>query len=352
MIESNKEFRWIRILLTIIALPIIVIILKTLKVIFIPLILAVFLTFVFAPLTAYLKKRHAPLWLIILITLVILAVSFSAIVLIVYAASNNLISSLPNYQERFTQLITDGSLYLQEFSDRMDMATKNFPLLDLSTLLSGSSFSITNTITKAMNSVMTVGWNLFLILVFMIFMLFDAERGEPRFQKAMTKKDRSDTVIIYNSIRTQIQNYLTVKSLISLATALIGMGLMLIFGVDFILVCGILLFVLNFIPNIGSIIASALPVLILFLEKGFCLELALFAILITATQMFFGNILEPRLQGQKLDLAPIVVLISLIFWGWLWGIVGMVICVPLTSALNIILKQIDPDNVISALISS
>ncbi|MDD2228519.1 MAG: AI-2E family transporter [Candidatus Cloacimonetes bacterium] len=352
MIEASKELRWIRILLTIIALPIVVIILKTLKDIFIPLIFAIFLTFVFAPLTAYLKKRHVPLWLIILLTLVILAASFSIIVFIVYAASNNLISSLPNYQQRFEQLVTEGSQYLTDFSNRIDVAAKSFPLLDLSTLLSGSSFSITTTISNAMNSIMDVIWNLFLILIFMIFMLLEADRIEPRFQKAMSKQSRSDTISSFKNIRTQIQNYLIVKTLISLATAIVGMGLMLLFRVDFILVCGILFFVLNFIPNIGSIIASTIPVLILFMQRGFCFQMALFSIFIIATQMFFGNILEPKLQGQRLNLAPIVVLISLIFWGWLWGIVGMLICVPLTSAINIILKQIDPDNVISALISS
>jgi len=352
VIEASKELRWIRILLTIIALPVVVIILKTLKDIFIPLIIAIFLMFVFAPLTAYLKKRQVPLWLIILITLLLLAVAFSVIVLIVYAASNNLISSLPNYQERFEQLVADGSLYLQEFSNRIDKVSKNFPLMDLNTLLSGSSFSITNTISIAMNSIMAVMWNLFLILIFMVFMLLEADKIEPRFQKTMSKQSRSNTFSSFVSIQTQIQNYLTVKSLISLATALVGMVLMLIFGVDFILVFGILLFVLNFIPNIGSVIASTLPILILFLEKGFCIQLVLFSILIIATQMFFGNILEPKLQGQRLNIAPLVVLISLIFWGWLWGIVGMLICVPLTSAINIILKQIDPDNTISALISS
>jgi predicted PurR-regulated permease PerM len=68
--------------------------------------------------------------------------------------------------------------------------------------------------------------------------------------------------------------------------------------------------------------------------------------------MFFGNILEPKLQGDSLNLTPIMVLISLIFWGWVWGFVGLLICVPLTSAINIILKQLDSENPISAIISS
>ena len=127
---------------------------------------------------------------------------------------------------------------------------------------------------------------------------------------------------------------------------------MYIFGVDFILVCGILLFVLDFIPDLGSVLASAIPILIYLLQSGFSIELLFFSLLIVATQMLIGNLLEPKLQSVQLNLTPIMVLVSLIFWGWLWGIVGMLICVPLTSAINIILKQVAPDNVISALISS
>ncbi|PKN73236.1 MAG: AI-2E family transporter [Candidatus Cloacimonetes bacterium HGW-Cloacimonetes-3] len=350
--ETSKELRWIRILLTIIALPIVVLILKTLKAIFIPLIFAIFLTFVFAPLTSYLKKKHVPLWLIILITLIIIAGVFSIVVMILYAASNSLISGLPKYQERFQNLVVDGAAMLEGLSARMDVASKSFPLLDLNTLLSGSTFSLTNAIKNTMNSLMAVMWNLFLILIFMIFMLLEADKFEPRLTKDMSPESRDKTTGSFKTMQKQIQNYLTVKTLISFVTSLIGMGLMLIYGVDFVLVCGILLFCLNYIPNIGSVLASGIPILILFLQYGLCYQLALFSILIVATQMFFGNILEPRLQGNRLNLTPIIVLISLIFWGWLWGFVGLLICVPLTSAINIILKQVDQDNMFSALISS
>ncbi|MDD2616853.1 MAG: AI-2E family transporter, partial [Candidatus Cloacimonetes bacterium] len=76
-----------------------------------------------------------------------------------------------------------------------------------------------------------------------------------------------------------------------------------------------------------------------------------FAVLIIATQMLFGNVLEPKIQGENLNLSPIMVLVSLIFWGWVWGIVGMVLAVPITSAINIILIQIDEKNLVSAIIS-
>jgi predicted PurR-regulated permease PerM len=329
-----------------------VIILKTLKTIFITLILAAFLSFVFAPLTTFLKKRHIPLWLILLITLVILAGFFSLIILVLYAASDSLITGLPKYQVRFEQLLLDGTTYFNDVAKRMVTATENIPMFDLKMLFPTGSISLPKVIGNTMNTLVGFAWNLFLIVVFMIFFLLEAEKLQERMKKVMSTRSKEQTYDTLRSMQSQIQNYLIVKTLISLATALVGMGLMFAFGVDFVLVCGILLFLMNFIPNIGSIIASTIPIIVMVLQTGLDFRLIMFSSLIIATQMLFGNILEPRFQGNRLNLTPIIVLISLIFWGWLWGVVGMLICVPLTSAINIILKQVYPDNLVSALISS
>lgn len=350
--EPQKELHLIRMLLVVVAVPVVVIILKTLKAIFIPLILAVFLAFIFAPLTSFLKRKHVPMLLILLITLVIIALFFTFVILILYAASNSIITGLPKYQVRFSELISNGSQMLTDLATRFDLAAQNIPLINVNTLFSSGSVSIPKFISTTMNAFVDSIWNIFLVLVFLIFILLEADKLGLRLKRVMSKKMNEQTMETLLHVQYQIQNYLMVKTLISLATALVGMGLMLLYGVDFVLVCGILLFVLNFIPNIGSIIASGIPMVICLLQGGFDLRLLFFSLLITATQMVFGNILEPRLQGNRLNLTPIMVLISLIFWGWLWGIIGMLICVPLTSAINIVLKQLDPDNMISAIISS
>jgi len=154
------------------------------------------------------------------------------------------------------------------------------------------------------------------------------------------------------NIQHQIQRYLLTKTVISLLTALIGMGLMIAYGVDFVIVCGILLFVLNFIPNIGSIFASGIPMIICYMQSGLDLRTISFSLLIIMTQMLFGNVIEPKVQGDRMNLSPIMVLISLIFWAWVWGIVGMVLAVPITSAINIMLIQIDDKSLVSAIISN
>ena len=137
MIETNKELRWVRLLLTIIAIPVVVVILKTLKSIFIPLIFAFFLSFVFAPLTSFLKKRHFPLWLIMLITLVIIAIFFSLIILLIYASSNSIVTGLPKYQESFQRLLSDASVFLENSVTRLTIVSKSIPLLDFSQIKIG-----------------------------------------------------------------------------------------------------------------------------------------------------------------------------------------------------------------------
>ncbi|HNZ88732.1 MAG TPA: AI-2E family transporter [Candidatus Cloacimonas acidaminovorans] len=350
--DSAKELRWIRILLLIIALAVVASILKTLKSIFIPLIFSIFLLFLFAPLINYLKKHKVPMVLILLITLVIIAVFLGLVILLIYAASNSLINGLPRYEDKFNELIAKGTEYLQNLASNWNINTENISIANIAQIISSGFISIPQFISNTVNTLVSIIQNIFLIIFFLIFLLLEIEKLPLRLRKATSKLSKEQTLDILQNIEKQIQNYLTIRTLVNLSAALLCMLWMLIFGVDFILVCGILLFVLDFIPDVGSVISSAIPILIYLLQSGFSFLWLIFALLIVATQMLIGNIIEPKLQGVQLNLTPIMVLVSLIFWGWLWGIVGMLICVPLTSAINIILKQVAPNNFISTLISS
>ncbi|CAO81327.1 AI-2E family transporter [Candidatus Cloacimonas acidaminovorans] len=350
--DSAKELRWIRILLLIIALAVVAYILKTLKSIFIPLIFSIFLLFLFAPLINYLKKHKFPMVLILLITLVIIAVFLGLVILLIYAASNSLINGLPRYEDKFNALIAKGTEYLQNLATNWNINTENISIANIAQILSSGIISIPQFLSNTVNTLVSIIQNIFLIIFFLIFLLLEIDKLPLRLRKATSKLSKEQTLDILQNIEKQIQNYLTIRTLVNLSAALLCMLWMLIFGVDFILVCGILLFVLDFIPDVGSVISSAIPILIYLMQSGFSFLWLIFALLIVATQMLIGNIIEPKLQGVQLNLTPIMVLVSLIFWGWLWGIVGMLICVPLTSAINIILKQVAPNNFISTLISS
>lgn len=352
MQTAEKELRLIRILLTIIAVPMVVMIFRTLKSIFIPLMLATFLSFVFAPLNSWLRKKKVHISLVMIIMLIIISLLMAISLMTLTAAASSLINGFPRYQNRLALETQDWIQRFEGWSIKLASATSPFPHMDFSRMLTPSSFSLSKTISNVMSTTMGISWNFILIIIFLMFIVAQDGRLSERLATVLKEEHRIKSTQTMKNIQVQIQRYLLTKTVISLLTALVGMIFMALYGVDFILVCGILLFVLNFIPNIGSIIASGIPIIICLLQSGLDIRTITFALCITGTQMLFGNIIEPQIQGDRLNLSPIMVLVSLIFWGWVWGIVGMLLAVPITSAINIMLKQIDEKNLISAIISA
>ena len=142
----------------------------------------------------------------------------------------------------------------------------------------------------------------------------------------------------------QIQKYIFTKALISLTTSVIVSIVLALFGVDFILVWAVLTFVLNFIPNIGSVIAVILPTVMCLLQFGSVGYTGILALILVVVQNLIGNIIEPKIFGNRLGLNPIVILLSLLIWGYVWGIAGMILSVPLTAVLKIIFDSSDSKN--------
>ncbi|MDZ4122475.1 MAG: AI-2E family transporter, partial [Candidatus Cloacimonadaceae bacterium] len=328
-----------------------VIILKTLKAIFIPLIFAIFLSFLFAPLIKALSRKKIPAFVTIILMFIIIFVFFALAGGVIFAAITSFVNEFPKYQQMLGQMIEETHQNIQYSASRANLALGEVPFFDFSELFSSTGFSLSKILSGTMGTFIDFGINLFLTMIFLMFLVAGTGKLEKRVKKVFSEEDNVKTLATMLSIQTQIQRYFFNKTLISLGTALTGMIFLIIFKVDFIIVTGILLFTLNFIPNIGSIIASAFPVLISLAQYGFNWRVAGVALGMALTQMFFANILEPKVMGEKLNITPIMILISLIFWGWVWGIVGMMIAVPVTSAINIILKHFDEKNIVSAIIS-
>ena len=148
-----------------------------------------------------------------------------------------------------------------------------------------------------------------------------------------------------------MRQYLIAKTLISLATGGVTTGILYIFGVDFALLWGFLTFLLNFIPNFGSIVAGIFPVVLARLQFDSASTALILLVLLVTTQMVMGNVIEPKLLEFSLDLSPLLVLVALIFWGWLWGVWGMILAVPMMSILKIIFENFDTLRPIGLLMS-
>ncbi|RLB80035.1 MAG: hypothetical protein DRH15_08105 [Deltaproteobacteria bacterium] len=185
------------------------------------------------------------------------------------------------------------------------------------------------------------------VLLFMLFIL--GERGS--FQKRIVRisGESSHVLEVFHRITESIQSYLGLKTLISLLTGMLVTITLYIFGVPFALLWGVLTFFLNFIPNIGSFVAVVPPVAITLFHFGSLTRTLGVLIVLVVIQMVIGNYVEPKVMGKGLNLSPLVVLLSLLFWGWLWGLAGMLLSVPMTAVLKIALEQLDQTNSVAIL---
>ncbi len=350
--DNIVDIKWIKALLTIIAVVVIVYVLRELKAIFLPLVFAAFLSFIFYPLNRFLYNHKIPKPLVIILMMIIVLAVFALLGLIIYISVNSFIIEFPKYQARMITMINESYSDMQGLILRMEGIFSKIPeWFDRSQILSPGSISIPRIVTGTMGTFFDFLVQLFLTLIFLMFIVAGAEKMGKRIRRVLTESYNRRTFYMIDNIQHQMTKYFLNKSLISLGTAMTSMFFVLIFRVDFVIMTGLLIFTLNFIPNIGSIIASGFPILICFLQYGFGWRFLGLASFMIMTQMTFGNIIEPNLMGERLNLSPIVVLLSLIFWGWVWGPVGMIVAVPLTSAINIVVKELDSASLFSAIIS-
>jgi AI-2 transport protein TqsA len=155
-----------------------------------------------------------------------------------------------------------------------------------------------------------------------------------------------------DSINVQLQSYLMIKTLMSLIVGILVTVLCILYGIDFPVIWGLLTFILNYIPNIGSLIASILPMLVAFIEYGVGATALSFALLLVIVHNITGNVIEPHVMGRQMDLSPVFVLFSLIFWGYVWGIVGMFLAVPISAAMKILFSNISALKPLAVIIGS
>jgi len=148
----------------------------------------------------------------------------------------------------------------------------------------------------------------------------------------------------FNDINTQVQKYVVTKFLISLASASTEGLIIWLFGVDFAIVWAVIIFALNFIPNIGSLIGIGFPLLMALVQFDSIIYVLILAAVLITVDTILGNIVEPKVFGDTLGLNPLVVLFALLLWGYIWGAIGAILSVPLTSVIKIIVSRSDSPN--------
>ena len=193
--------------------------------------------------------------------------------------------------------------------------------------------------------------NYILILIYVIFILTEIGSIRVRIQSAFSSERAGTISDTISSIFTDIKKYIVGKTLINFTHAALVVIILWMFGADFAIVWGFLTFFMAFIPNIGAIIATILPFLSTLMQfDGIAIPLIILIMLVVIGNVL-GNILEPKIFGNTLNLSPLLLILSLIFWGHVWGIVGMFLSVPIMSIIKIVLSKFESTKPIALLMS-
>ena len=280
---------------------------------------------------------------------VCLTASFLTFIFLILALINFLSSTVgdvldvaPIYQENLTTRLENLS-----FVDMSEFEGQSLPQL-LTTWLDIPSFL--TSIASSLTGILASGG---LILIYIGFLFLEQGHFTNKITALVADPNKEqDANKIINRIRDDIQKYITIKIITSSLTGMLSYIILRIADVDFAGVWGLLIFLLNFIPTVGSIIATIFPALIALAQSdGYTLFLVvLFGI--GALQVCIGNILEPRLMGSSFNLSPIIILLNLALWGYIWGIPGMFLCVPFLIIVTIILSHFPQTRPMAIILSS
>lgn len=340
-------------LLAVIALVCLGFILAYAKNVILPFLVAFFAMILLSPVVVWLRGRGVPSWIAVPAALFTLALMLLAIGLAFFLNLEPMIEAGPRYQEsggallgRITARLEGWGISEERMRDLLADEEQDgppsaapVPRRDLQAVVfdkvkqnTGALVSFT---TGGVTSFVSFVGQCILVLLYLLFMLFEATRFHEKAEQAFGA--RSPVFDTIGAISRDVKVYVIWKTIISLVTGLLTALVCWLFGVDFPLFWGTMAFGLNYIPNLGSVVASLLPcglVLVQF-ENPWLRAVGLLVTLVVM-QNVMGSLIEPRLMGRSLSISPLLLLLSLVFWGWLWGVVGMILAVPIAVTIKII----------------
>ncbi len=316
---------------------------KAAQTVLIPLMIAWLLSYICGPVVTFLVHKKVPLGpAVFLVFILVLGICYLGGIFLI-GRVQLFIGEYPKYANQLQIIYTD---LMNTLSARMNVPEGAFADINWAQ-------EIGKRLVEVSGSLASFAGNLVMVLIFLVFMLL----GKPYFKYKVNKAFPPERATVFSgvttAISTQIGRYYTVKLAISGTTGVLVWLALTLLKVEFALTWGALAFFLNFIPNIGSIIASIPPILLAVVQfyPSVWMPVVTGIVLLTI-QLLMGNVIEPKLVGDSLNLSPVVILLSLVFFGWMWGIVGALMSVPIVAAIKIVCENIDGLKPISVLMGS
>ncbi|WP_457551377.1 AI-2E family transporter [Desulfobacula sp.] len=313
---------------------------KAAAVLVIPFLLAVFLSIICVPPLFWMQKKGIPgIFGIFILMVGVMAIQF-LLVTLVSSSIADFSGNIPFYQERLKTLTFESLHLLSKYG--VELETDKF----------AEMFNPSHILKLVANTLNGLGGfltNTFFIFLTFIFILSEAA-GFPNKLRAILD-DKNTDLEKYAEITSGVNTYLGIKTLTSLSTGIVIFIWLAVQGVDFPVMWGVFAFLLNYIPNIGSIIAAVPAVLLALIQLG-PLAAGIASLGFLIVNILVGSVIEPRVMGQGIGLSTLVVFLSLAFWGWVLGPVGMLLSVPLTMAVKIALSGQESTKWLSILLGS
>lgn len=285
----------------------------------VPFVLAIFITYLVSPLVDFLRVHlRMPKVVAVAVTMLVAAALLSLLVMLVVTSTGGLLDNIGLYRariitlaERFTGILDRFGLDLGQ--DVIIQGLRELPVL---TWVQAGAGTAVELVTSGV-----------LVMIFVIYLLIGRHPNQLRTG-------------IYAEIDLKVRRYIVVKVTTSAITGILTGTILALFGLDLALVFGMMAFLLNFIPSIGSVVSTLLPLPIALIQFESMTPIALVIVLPGIVQFTIGNVVEPLFMGEGLDLHPVTILISLVVWGLIWGVVGMLLAAPITAILRIVCARI------------
>jgi len=314
------------VLLTTAAVVIVIAGMRAAQSLVVPFLLAAFVSIICAQPLFWLRSRGVATWLALIIIIFAVACLGLFFAVVIGDSIATFTDNLPFYQERIEVIMESVQSWLQRLGVQVpaDTLASYFNVSAVMRIAAGMLTGIGNFLTNG-----------FMLILTVIFILLEVLSFPPKFQAALPDPDAQMGQL--RKLLKSINRYMGLKTLTSFATGVLITVWLTVLGVDFPLLWGLLAFLLNYVPSIGSIIAAIPAVLLALIQLGWGSSVFA-AIGYLVVNNVIGTVLEPRIMGRGVGLSPLVVFVSLVFWGWVLGPVGMFLSVPLTMIVKLVLQ--------------
>jgi predicted PurR-regulated permease PerM len=310
-------------------------VLKVTSSVILPFTISVLLAFVMNPMVSFLEKRHIPRSVSIFLAAAPIVIGLYLVGVVLFSSGRTILTLYPKYENQLTQIyLSVADLFELSYDEHLSFFENLWGQLGIRTRIRNITFILSNSFIVFLKDA-------FMVVLFVVFLLVEASVFKEKINAAFEDKHSGQISKISADVMVQVSRYLSTKFVISLVTGVaVAVGLSLA-GLELPIVWGVVQFILNFIPNIGSIVvgvgASVFALLQFWPEPG---PIVIVVLIMLGSNMIIGNVLEPKIMGDNLGLSPLIVLMSLMLWGWIWGFAGMILAVPMMVIIKIICENI------------